>query len=85
MPVEVPTTAPEFENIPIIRKFPDVFLTELTMMPPDREIEFVIDVISRTTPISKAPYRMTPAELRELKTQLQDLMDKGFVRPSVLP
>ncbi len=54
-------------------------------MPPDREVEFVIDVVPGTAPISKAPYRMAPTELTELKSQLQDLMDRGFVIPSVSP
>nr|CAD1843916.1 unnamed protein product [Ananas comosus var. bracteatus] len=54
-------------------------------LPPEREIEFVIDVVPETAPISKVPYRMAPAELRELKAQLQDLMGRGFVRSSVSP
>ena len=54
-------------------------------MPPTREIDFTIELLPGTTPISIAPYRMAPAELGELKTQLQDLLDKGFVRPSVSP
>ncbi len=54
-------------------------------MPPDGEVEFVIDVVPGTAPISKAPYRMALTELRELKSQLQDLMDRGFVIPSVSP
>ena len=54
-------------------------------MPPDREIEFCIDVVPGTAPISLPPYRMAPAELKELKEQLQDLLDKGFVRPSTSP
>nr|CAD1840547.1 unnamed protein product [Ananas comosus var. bracteatus] len=54
-------------------------------MPPDREIEFVVDLAPGTTPILKAPYRMAPAELKELRAQLQYLLDKGFIRPSVSP
>ena len=54
-------------------------------MPPDREIEFCIDVVPGTAPISLPPYRMAPAELKELKEQLQDLLDKGFVKPSTSP
>ena len=60
----------------------DVFLDELPGLPPHREIEFCIDVISDTTPICMPPYRMAPAELKELKEQLQELLDKGFIRPS---
>ncbi len=72
---------PALEDIPIVREYPDVLPKELLGMPPSREIEFVIDVIPGTVPISKAPYRMAPTELN---AQLKDLMDKGFVRPSVL-
>ena len=54
-------------------------------MPPDREVEFTIDVILGTTPISKAPYHMAHAKLKELKEQLQELLKKGFIRPSVSP
>ncbi len=54
-------------------------------MPPAREVEFRIDLVPGTEPISKAPYRMAPAEMAELKLQLQELLDKGFIRPSVSP
>jgi hypothetical protein len=54
-------------------------------MPPNRDIEFAIELQPRTTPISKRPYRMPPAELAELKKQLQELLDKGFIRPSTSP
>ena len=77
--------ATSLENIPVVCEFPDVFPTELPGLPPDREIEFVIDLVPGTAPISKAPYRMAPAELKELKAQLQDMLDKGFVKPSVSP
>ena len=73
------------ENIPVIREFPDVFPEELPGVPPEREVDLSIEVVQRTTPISRAPYRMAPTELKELKTQLQELLDKGFVRPSVSP
>nr|CAD1839664.1 unnamed protein product [Ananas comosus var. bracteatus] len=76
---------PRVEDIPVVREFQDVFPAELPGMPPDREIEFVVDLVPGTTPISKAPYRMAPAELTELRAQLQDLFDKGFIRPSVSP
>ena len=65
--------------------FPDVFPEELPGLPPDREIEFCIDVVPGTVPISLPPYRMAPAELKELKEQLPDLLDKGLVRPSTSP
>jgi hypothetical protein len=54
-------------------------------MPPDRDIEFVIDLVPRIGPIAKRPYRMAADELAELKKQLQELMDKGFIRPSASP
>ena len=73
------------ENIPVIREFLDVFPEELPGVPPDREVDLSIEVVQGTTPISRAPYRMAPTELKELKTQLQELLDKGFVRPSVSP
>lgn len=60
-----------------------MFPENLPGMPPDREVEFTIDLISSATLISKAPYRMTPVELQELKVQLQKLLDKRFIRPSV--
>uniref|UniRef100_A0A2N9G885 RNA-directed DNA polymerase n=1 Tax=Fagus sylvatica TaxID=28930 RepID=A0A2N9G885_FAGSY len=75
----------KLENIPVVREFPDVFPKELLGLPPDREVEFSIDLLPGTGPISKAPYRMAPTELRELKVQLQELLDKGFIRPSVSP
>src|SRR5262249_34899281 len=62
--------------------FPDVFPEELPGLPPEREIEFEIEVLPGTAPISKAPYRMAPLELRELRVQLQELLDKGYIRPS---
>jgi hypothetical protein len=76
---------PEASDIPVVREFRDVFPDELPGLPPNREIEFAIDLEPGASPISKAPYRMAPAELKELKEQLQDLLDKGFIRPSVSP
>jgi len=73
------------ENIPIVREFLDVFSSDLPDELVDREIEFNIDVAPGTQPISKAPYRMAPTGLKELKIQLQELFDKGFVRPSASP
>ena len=67
------------------KEFPDVFLEDLLGLPPDREDEFVIDLVPGTAPISKPPYRMAPLELEELKKQIQELLDKGFIRPSVSP
>jgi len=66
-------------------EYPDVFSEELLGMPPDRDIEFVIELQPGTAPISRRPYIMTPSELAELKIQLQELQDKGFIRPSTSP
>jgi hypothetical protein len=73
------------ERIPVVCEYPDVFLDELPGMPPGRDIEFAIELQPGTAPISKRPYRMPPAELVELKKQLQELMDKGFIRLSTSP
>ena len=73
------------EDIPVVKEFPDVFPEELPGLPPTREIEFTIELLPGTAPISQAPYRMAPAELKELKIQLQELVDKGFIRPSMSP
>ncbi|KAA0045453.1 ty3-gypsy retrotransposon protein [Cucumis melo var. makuwa] len=70
---------------PVVRDYPDVFPEELSGLPPRREVEFAIELEPGTVPISRAPYRMAPAELKELKVQLQELLDKGFIRPSVSP
>ena len=60
-----------------------MFHDDLSGLPPDREIEYTIELTPRTEPISKEPYRMAPVKMRELKTQMQDLLDKGIIRPSV--
>ena len=73
------------ENILMIKEFPDVFPKELLGLPPEREVDLSIEIVQGTTPISMAPYRMAPTELKELKTQLHELLDKGFVQPSVSP
>ncbi|EOY32328.1 Uncharacterized protein TCM_040115 [Theobroma cacao] len=76
---------PKLEDVPIVSEFPDVFPDDLPGLPPDRELEFPIDLLPGTAPISIPPYRMAPAELKELKVQLQELVDKGFIRPSISP
>ncbi|KAK1651748.1 hypothetical protein QYE76_069553, partial [Lolium multiflorum] len=75
----------KLEDIPVVNEFQDVFPAELPGMPPDREIEFTIDLIPGTAPIAKAPYKMGPKELKELKEQLDDLEQKGFIQESVSP
>ena len=73
------------EDISIVKEFLDVFPDDISGLPPDREIEFVIELIPRTEPISIPPYRMAPAELKELKAQLEEMLNKGFIRPSTSP
>ncbi|KAG8503035.1 hypothetical protein CXB51_000845 [Gossypium anomalum] len=75
----------KLETVPIVCKYPKVFPEELLGLPPVREVEFGIELVPGTTPISIAPYRMAPAELKELKAQLQELTDRGFARPSFSP
>ncbi|GAU35508.1 hypothetical protein TSUD_155390 [Trifolium subterraneum] len=72
-------------DIPIVREYLDVFPEEINSLPPEREIEFSIDLVPGSQPISVAPYKMSPLELRELKSQLEDLLQKHFIRPSVSP
>ena len=73
------------EDIPVVKEFLDVFPDDISGLPPDREVEFTIDLIPSTEPISIPPYRMAPAELRELKAQLEELLSKGFIQPSISP
>jgi hypothetical protein len=75
----------DLTSIPIVREFRDVFPEELPELPPVREIEVFIETILGVSPIAQSPYRMTPIELAELKFQLQELLDKGFIRPSNSP
>jgi hypothetical protein len=72
-------------DIRTFSEFPDVFTEELLGMPPDREIEFVIELVPGTAPIFKRPYRMAANQLAKLKEQLQELLDKGYIRPSASP
>jgi hypothetical protein len=77
--------AKSIEEIPVVREFLDVFPDDLPGMPPERDIEFKIELQSGTTPVTKSPYKMTQEELVELKIQLKDLPDKGFIRPNSSP
>ncbi|XP_070004423.1 uncharacterized protein [Nicotiana sylvestris] len=77
--------APRLESVSVVNEFPDVFPAELPGIPPDSEIDFGIDVMPDMQPISIPPYRMAPIELKELKEQLKDLLEKGFIRSSVSP
>lgn len=73
------------DQVFVVWEFPDVFPKELPGLSLDREIEFYIDVVPSTQPTFVPPYRMAPKELEELQTQLQELLDKGFIWPSSLP
>nr|ABG66286.1 retrotransposon protein, putative, Ty3-gypsy subclass [Oryza sativa Japonica Group] len=73
------------ESVPIVCEYPNVFPEELTSMPPDREIEFAIELAPGTAPIAKRPYRMAANELAEVKRQIEELESKGYVRPSSSP
>jgi hypothetical protein len=72
----------DLQDISVVRDYPDVFSIDYSRLPPQREVEFGIECVSGTNPISKAPYRMMPLELKELKEQLQELLDKGFIHPN---
>jgi hypothetical protein len=69
----------------VVDEFPDVFPDKLLGMPPDRDIEFIIELLPKTAPIAKCPYRTGVDELEELKKQIKELQDKGFIRPSSSP
>jgi hypothetical protein len=71
--------------VPVVNEFPDVFLEELPGMPPDRDIEFVIELKPGTTPIYKTPYRMATPVLAELKEHIKELLEKGFIYPRSSP
>ncbi|KAA3488076.1 reverse transcriptase [Gossypium australe] len=83
--IDSKVTEKKIESVPIVGEYPDVFSKELSGLPPIREVEFGIELVLGTTPILIAPYRMAPIELKELKAQLQELTDRGFVRPSFSP
>jgi hypothetical protein len=69
----------------MVKEFPDVFPEELPRLPPKWEVEVSIDTFPGVPPIARQPYLMAPAELNELKTQLQELLDKGFIWPNKSP
>jgi hypothetical protein len=75
----------DLEDIRVVCDYPDVFPEELPGMPPDRDVEFVIDLLPGIAPISKRPYRMSSDQLQELKAQIKELMGKGFIRASSSP
>ncbi|KAJ9566947.1 hypothetical protein OSB04_002913 [Centaurea solstitialis] len=73
------------QDLPVVRDFPEVFPEELPGLPPHRQVEFHIDLVPGAAPIAKSPYRLAPSEMQELSNQLQELLDKGFIRPSSSP
>ncbi|GKC23174.1 putative reverse transcriptase domain-containing protein [Tanacetum coccineum] len=73
------------EDIPVVREFPEVFPEDLPGLPPVRQVEFQIDLIPGAAPVARAPYRLAPSEMQELSDQLQELADRGFIRPSTSP
>ncbi|WMV45277.1 hypothetical protein MTR67_038662 [Solanum verrucosum] len=77
--------SPSIESILVVSEFREVFHNDLPGMTPDRDIDICIDLEPGTRPISIPPYRMAPAELRELKAQIQELLDKRFIHPSASP
>ena len=83
--VIINTKDKELQDIPVVSEYPDVFPEELPGLPPDREVEFRIHLIPSTAPIAKAPYRLAPTEMLELKKQLDELLSKGFIQPSSSP
>ncbi|KAM0011412.1 putative nucleotidyltransferase, Ribonuclease H [Helianthus debilis subsp. tardiflorus] len=76
---------PKIEDIPIISEYPEVFPEDLPGFPPDRQVEFRIDIIPGVAHVARAPYRLAPTEMKELKTQLDELLAKGFIKPSSSP
>ncbi|KAJ0726607.1 putative nucleotidyltransferase, Ribonuclease H [Helianthus annuus] len=75
----------KLEDIPVVRDYPQVFPEDLHGLPPPRQVEFQIELAPGAAPIARAPYRLAPSELEELSKQLQELLEKGFIRPSSSP
>ncbi|KAJ9566249.1 hypothetical protein OSB04_002215 [Centaurea solstitialis] len=75
----------ELADVSVVRDFPDVFPEDLSGLPPERQVEFHIDLTPGAAPIARAPYRLAPTEMKEMMTQLQELSEKGFIRPSSSP
>ena len=75
----------KIENIPVLKEYIDVFPEEIPGLPPKRELDFTIELVPSAVPSSKAPYRMNILEINELNSQLKELIDKKYIRPSVSP
>ncbi|KAI3665672.1 hypothetical protein L6452_44302 [Arctium lappa] len=73
------------EDVKVVNEFPDVFPDDLLRLPPDRQVEFKIDLQPGAAPVARAPYRLAPSEMKGMMGKLQDLLEKGFVRPSSSP
>ncbi|GJZ40708.1 putative reverse transcriptase domain-containing protein [Tanacetum coccineum] len=83
--MSIKANEPTLSDILIVRNFEDVFPDDLSGLPPQRQVEFLIDLIPGATPVAKSPYRPAPSEMQELSEQLQELQDKGFIWPSHSP
>ncbi|GJZ23829.1 putative reverse transcriptase domain-containing protein [Tanacetum coccineum] len=83
--VEDKSEEKRLEDVLIVRDFPEVFPEDLPGIPSSRKVEFQIDLIPGAAPVARAPYRLTPSEMKELSDQLKELSDKGFIRPSSSP
>nr|GEZ52704.1 putative reverse transcriptase domain-containing protein [Tanacetum cinerariifolium] len=83
--VEMEPTERRLEDVSVICKFLDVFPEDMPGLPPPREVEFEIELVPRAAPVVRAPYRLAPTKMKELAKQLQELSDKGFIRPSSSP
>ncbi|GJV34688.1 reverse transcriptase domain-containing protein [Tanacetum coccineum] len=83
--MNVKVDEPKIDDIPIVREYVDVFPEDLPGLPPLRQVEFRIDLVAGATPVARSPYRLAPSEMQELSSQLQELQDKGFIRPSHSP
>jgi len=79
------STAEKISVIPAVEEYADVFPDEIPELPPSRDVDFTIDLIPKAGLVSMAPYRMTPAELAELKKQIEDLLGKKFIWPRASP
>jgi len=83
--IDTRTEEKRLEDIPVVCNYPEVFPEELPGLPPQRQVEFRIDLVPGAAPIARSPYRLAPSEMQELSQQLQELLDKGFIRPSFSP
>nr|GFC07385.1 putative reverse transcriptase domain-containing protein [Tanacetum cinerariifolium] len=75
----------QIEDVPVIRDFLEVFPDDLSGLPPPRQVEFRIDLVTGAAPVVRAPYRLALSEMKELSKQLQELSEKGFIHPSSSP